>query len=156
MTLLVSTLISIVLDGRNNLNLPSIGYIRTVGVKAYWDPSLQNQTTQILWGTVYTGESYNVTLYLQSTSTMPTTLQLTTANWTYTNINNTVAPPGPADTTQYMNLTWDYNNQTLDRNETIPITLTLTTADTPDFVTYLINNNIKQFSMDITIQANEV
>jgi hypothetical protein len=153
-TLLVSAAISIMLDSHYAMSLPSVGNLRTVGVKAYYDQALQNQTTTIDWGTVYTGSSYNVTLYLQSTSNVQTTLSLTTANWTYTNTNNTIVS-GPADSTPYINLTWNYDNETLVPNQTVPITLTLTTNNSPGFITFLVNNSIKQFAMDITIQANE-
>ena len=153
-TLLVSAAISIMLDNHGGISLPSVGYIHTVGVQAYWDPALQNQTTIIDWGTVYPGASYNVTLYLQSTSNVQTTLTLTTANWTYTNTNNTIVS-GPSESTPYINLTWDYNNETLEPNTTIQTTLTLTIDNSQNFITFLINNSIKQFAMDITIQANE-
>jgi hypothetical protein len=153
-TLIVSGIISIMLDSNSIIGLPSVGYIHTVGVKAYWDPTLQNQTAQINWGTVYTGSAYNVTLYLQSTSNVPTTLGLAITNWTYINTNNTVAA-GPSDSTPYMNLTWNYNNQTLNPGQTFQTTLTLTTDNSAGFVTFLISNGVTQFSMDITIQANE-
>ena len=153
-TLIVSAAISIMLDDRGSISLPSIGYVHTVGVKAYWDQALENQTTAIDWGTVYTGASYNETLYLQSTSNVETTLSLTTSNWTFTNTNGTIVS-GPSDSTPYINLTWDYNNQPLESNTTIQTTLTLTTDNSQDFITFLINNSIKQFAMDITIQANE-
>jgi len=153
-TLIISGTVSIILDDRNNISLPSIGYIHTVGVKAFWDPTLQNETKQIQWGTVYTGSSYNVTLCLQSTSNVPTTLSLTTTNWTYINTNNTIAA-GPSDITPYMNLTWNYQDQTLNPSQTFQTTLTLTTDSSPNFLTFLINNDITQFSMDIAIQANE-
>jgi hypothetical protein len=153
-TLIASAAVSIMLDDHGSISLPSIGYIHTVGVKAYWDLALQNQTTTIDWGTVYTGQSYNVTLYLESTSNVQTTLTLTTANWTYTNANNTIVW-GPADSTPYINLTWNYNNETLNQNQTVQATLTLTTDNSPNFINFLIDNSIKQFAMDITIQANE-
>lgn len=154
-TLIISGTISIILDGRNSISLPSIGYIHTVGVKAYWDPTLQNQTAQIAWGTIYPGSSNNVTLYLQSSSNVPATLSLATTNWTYSNANNTVAA-GPSDTTPYMNVTWNYQNQTLNPGQTFQTTLTLTTDNSASFLTFLVNNNITQFNMDITIQANEI
>jgi hypothetical protein len=154
-TLIISGAVSTILDDHGSISLPSIGYIHTVGVKAYWDPTLQNQTVQINWGTLYTGASYNVTLYLQSSSNVPATLSLTTANWTYINTNDTVVS-GPSDTTPFMNLTWNYNNQTLTPDQTIQTTLTLTTDNSANFITFLINNSITQFSMDITIQANEI
>lgn len=153
-TLLVSGIISIILDGGSLISLPSVGNIHTIGVKAYWDQALQNQTTGINWGTVYPGQPYNLTLYLQSVSNVPTTLDMTTANWTYINTNNTITA-GPTENTPYINLTWDYNNQTLNPNETIQTTLTLTTDSSSGFITFLINNNIKQVTMDIIIQTNE-
>lgn len=153
-TLVVSGIVSILLDGTSIISLPSAGYIHTVGVKAYWDPNLTNETTQIQWGTVYSGSSYNVTLYLQSMSNVPTTLTLATANWTYKDANNTIIE-GPSDNTPYMNLTWNYDNQTLNPDQTIQTTLTLTTDNSASFITFLINNSIRQFTMDITIQANE-
>jgi hypothetical protein len=153
-TLVVSAAVSRMLDSNSIMTLPSVGYIHTVGVKAYWNPTLQNQTVQVNWGTVYLGSSYNVTIYLQSTSNVPATLGLSTNNWTYLNTNNTVVS-GPSNSTPYMNLAWNYQNQTLNPSQTIQTTLTLTTDNSASFITFLINNNITQFSMDITIQANE-
>jgi hypothetical protein len=153
-TLLVSAAVSIILEHGSSITLPSIGNIHTIGVKAYWDSNLKNQTIAIDWGTVYAGQSYNVTLYLQSISNVPTVLEMTATNWTFIDANSTIAP-GPTDSTPYVNLTWNCNNQTLNPNETIPTTFTLTTDNSFDFITFLINNNIKQVAMDITIQANE-
>lgn len=153
-TLILSGVVSIILERQSNLSFPSIGNIHTIGVKAYWDQNLQNETKQIQWGTIYVGSSLNVTLYLQSTSNVETTLSLTTTNWTYTDTHN-ITVSGPSESTPYMNLTWNYDNQTLDPNQTIQVTLTLTTDNSADFVNFLINNSIRQFTMDITIQANE-
>ena len=153
-TLLVSAAVSILLNSSSSITLPSIGNIHTVGVKAYWNANLTNQTTGINWGTVYTGESYNVTLYLQSTSNVPTVLEMTTANWTFITTNGTIAS-GPAATTPYLNLTWNYDNSTLNPNQSLQTTLTLTTESSSAFISFLIDNNIKQVTMDVTIQANQ-
>jgi hypothetical protein len=153
-TLAISAFVSIVLDNTTNLWFPSTGNIHTLGVTAFWDPSLQNQTTQIQWGTLYMGHSYNVTLYFQSTSNVPTFLEENTTNWTYINTNNFIVS-GPTDNTTYMSLNWNYNNQTLNPNQTVEITLTLTTDYSADFTRFLTTNNITRFSMDIIIQANE-
>ena len=153
-TLAISAFVSIMLDNATNLWFPSTGNIHTLGVKAFWDSSLQNQTTQIQWGTLYTGHSYNVTLYLQSTSNVPTFLEEKTTNWTYINTNNIIVS-GPTDNTTYMSLDWNYNNQTLNPNQTVEVTLTLTTDYSADFTRFLTTNNITRFSMDIIIQANE-
>jgi hypothetical protein len=132
----------------------SIGNLHTIGIRAYWDPSLQDRTTGIEWGTVLTGQSYNVTLYLQSISNVPIILEMTTKNWTFINTNNTIAA-GPEDSTPYINLTWIYDYRTLDPNETIQTTLTLTTDNSLGFITFLIKNNINEVTVDIVIQANE-
>jgi hypothetical protein len=153
-TLIVSGLVAIMLDGNSPLRLPSVGYIHTIGLKAYWDPTLQNETRQINWGTVYPGSTNQVSFYLQSTSNVPTTLQMTVANWTYKNANDTIIW-GPADTSPYVNLTWNCENETLASNQTITATLTLTIDSSQEFLTYLVNNSMQQFSMDITIQAKE-
>jgi hypothetical protein len=153
-TLIVSGLVSIMLESNSPLRLPSVGYIHTVGVKAYWDTTLQNETRQINWGTVYPGSTNNVSFYLQSASNVPTTLQMTVANWTYKDANDTIIW-GPADNTPYMNLTWNCENETLASNQIITATLTLTIGSSQEFLTYLINSSITQFSMDITLQANE-
>jgi len=153
-TLIVSGFVAIMLDGNGVFRLPSVGYIHTVGLKAYWDPTLQNETTQIDWGTVYPGSSNNVSFYLQSASNVPTTLQMTVANWTFRDANDTIIL-GPAGITPYMNLTWNLENNTLATHQTITATLTLSIDSSQDFLNFLINNNITQFSMDITIQANE-
>jgi hypothetical protein len=153
-TLVLSASISIILDNNHNISLPSLGNIRTLGVKAYWDPKLKNETTEITWNTVRPGTSYNVTLYLQSISNIKTRLQLQTANWTFRNSNATIVS-GPANSTNYMNLKWNYNNTTVNPGQTLKVTLTLSVENSIDFILFLINNNVKQFSFDIIISTSE-
>jgi hypothetical protein len=154
MTLVLSATVSIILDNAYPISLPSIGNIKTLGVKAYWDQNLQNQTTGIQWGTVQLGQTYNVTFYLQSTSNVPVILEMTSTNWTYLEMNNMIAA-GPTNSTSYMNISWNYNYQTLNPNEIIETTLALTTDNSTNFITFLVDNRIRQFTMDIMIQANE-
>lgn len=150
-TILVTTVISIWLSRFHNLNFPSIGTINTIGVKAYWDTTLHNKTTQIQWDTIYPGTSKNVTLYIQSDSNIDTILELKTANWTFLDSTNKIVY-GPSNTSQYMNLTWNYDNTTLNPNETIQVTLTLHADNSQSFIQYLINNNVNLFSFDIIIR----
>jgi hypothetical protein len=155
LTLLLSAAVSIILNNNNPITLPSIGNIHTIGVKAYWDPNLQNQTTSIPWGTVYTGQSYNVTLYLWSISNVPTVFNMTTTNWAFTNTSGTFVWKQPANSTPPLQITWNIDNRTLSPNETIQTTFTLTVGYSSDFITFLVKNNIKQVTMDIIIQPNE-
>jgi hypothetical protein len=142
------------LDVTTHVNFPSIGTIRTIGVKAYNDSNLQNIITQIMWGATYLGSIINVTLYVKSVSNTETTLDLQTANWTFLNSTNAIVS-GPNKTTQYLNLTWNYNNTVINPGEAIPVTLTLSVTDSPTFTQFLINNNVTSFSFDIVVRATE-
>jgi hypothetical protein len=153
-TLVVSGVVSIMLDGNSAIRLPSVGYIHAIGLKAYWDPALQNETNQVNWGTVYIGSSNNVSFYLQSTSNVPVILKMQ-YNWTLQNSTGAIVYEPDSTTFDYMNLNWTYNNQTLDRYQTIQVTLILSVKDSADFINTLIDTNAQQFTMNVTIQANE-
>jgi len=153
-TIAVSASVSMWLSRYHNLRFPSIGTIYTIDVEAYWDQDLTNRTTQIEWGTIYPDTKTNITIYLHSISNIPTTLTIKTENWTYANLAgaNITEPPNRQS---YMNLTWNYNNQTLNPDETMQTTLTVTVTDDPTFLEYLIQNNITTFNFDITIRTKE-
>jgi hypothetical protein len=153
-TIAVSASVSLWLSRYHNLRFPSIGTIYTMGVEAYWDQDLTNRTTQIEWGTLYPDTTTNITIYLHSISNIPTTLTIKTENWTYTNSADTNVAE-PPNRQSYMDLTWNYNNQTLNPDETIETTLTVTVTDDPTFLEYLIQNNITTFNFDITIRTKE-
>jgi len=131
-TLSLSIIIPLLIDTTIHFNFPSIGTIHTIGVKAYNDPYLQNQTTQVQWGTTYPGSTTNVTLYLKSTSNTKTTLHLQTGNWTFLNSTNAIVS-GPDNTTPYLSLTWNYNGTTVNPGQAIPVTLTLSVTESPTF-----------------------
>jgi hypothetical protein len=154
-TLLLSGLISIWLYKNVNLHVPSLATIKTLGVKAYWDPNLKNETTEIPWPTVYPSSSKNVTLYLQSVSNVKARLELQTGNWTFQSSNGTIVS-GPANSTNYMNLTWNYKNTTVDPGQTVQVTLTLSIDNSPNFIRFLVDNNVEQFSFDIIISTSEI
>jgi len=152
--LLLSALISTWLYKNVDLYIPSFATIKTLGVKSYWDPDLKNETNEIPWSTVYPGTSNNITLYLQSVSNIKTKLELQTANWTFRNSNGTIVL-GPVKSTNYMSLTWNYNNATIDPGQAIQVTLDLSTDKSDDFIWFLINENVKEFSFDIRISTSE-
>jgi hypothetical protein len=153
-TLLISALISIWLSKFHNLHIPSVGTIHTLGVKAYWDSDLNNETKEIQWGTVYPGSLNNVTVYLQSICNVNATLELTPVNWTFNNSKNAIVL-GPTNNTSYMSLIWNYDNSTVTPAQILQVTLTLQVENSLDFTWFLINNNVKTFSFDIIIRANE-
>jgi len=151
-TIILSSVISAWLSRLDNLRLPSLGTIYTLGVKAYWNEDLTSGIDHIEWGAVYPGILNNATLYLQSISNIETTLHLDTANWTFLDLDNEVAAE-PAG--NYMNLTWNYYGATIQPNETIQLTLTLFASSSLDFISYLVDNEVTSFSFDIIISTSE-
>ena len=125
------------------LSRPKPRTIKTLGVEAYWDKNLENKTETINWGTIWPISSKNFTLYLRSISNTETTLLLNSTNW------------NPANISEYMNLSWNYNGTILHPSETIQVTLTLTTSSSNTFLLYLITNDVTDFNFDINISASE-
>jgi len=142
-TVLTSSAISIWLSDFHNLTLPTIGNIKTIGVEAYWDPNCENRTETIDWNTVWPGSTKNVTLYIRSVSNVKTTLHLNTSNIT------------PANISEYLNLSWDYDGTPLNPNEIIQVTLFLSASDDKSFSRYLIDNDVTDFNIDIHIVSYE-
>jgi hypothetical protein len=142
-TLVISSAFSIWLSKFHNLTLPAIGTIKTLGVEAYWDPNLENKTEIIDWGTMWPGSTKNVTLYIRSVSNVKTILHLNTSD-----IN-------PAEISEYLNLSWNYNGTSLNPNETIQLTLFLSASADKEFSQYLIANDIASFSIDVHLVAYE-
>lgn len=142
-TLLLSSGLSIWLSKTTELEIPSIGIIKTIGVEAYWDENLENKTEEINWDIIWVGSSKNVTLFLRSVSTVETLLKLNTTNWNPTNISNN------------MGLSWNYDEIPIDQGEIIQVTITLSTTYSEPFVEYIMSTNMKEFSFDIIIYAIE-
>lgn len=153
-TLIVSSSISIWMSKVTNFTFPTIGTIRFRGVEGYWNKNLTNKTEACDWGTIWPGLSKNLTLYLRSISNIGTTLNLTQENWAFRNSNNDVVA-APTNTTLHMNLTWNYNNTTVQPGEVLQVTLTLSVDRSSDFIEFLIANDVKAFSVDIIISASE-
>jgi len=143
LSIAVTTTISIMLSNIHNLTIPSLGNIKTIGVEAYWDPNCENKTETIDWGIMWPGSSKNVTLYIRSVSNVKTTLHLSTSDL------------NPADISEYINLSWNYEGSRLNPDEVIQVTLFLSASIDDSFSYYLIDNKVKDFSIDIHIVAGE-
>jgi len=142
-TLLFSSALSLWLSEVTYLRVPSIGIIKTIGVEAYWDETLEYKTEVIDWDVIRLGSSKNVTFYVRSISNVKTVLQFNVTNWNPTNIS------------KYMNLSWNYYGTPIDPIEVIDVTITLTATYSMPFIDYLIANDVKEFSIDIVISAIE-
>jgi len=93
--------------------IPSVGTIKTVGVEAFWDVNCTSRVTEIDWGLVEPCQHVNATIYLKNERNAPITLLLDTENWS------------PAKASDYIALSWDYTNQTVDPRAVVKINLTV-------------------------------
>lgn len=155
-TLLLSAMIAVLLSRTHNLRVPSLGTIMTEGVEAYWDANLTDKidaNEKIDWGTLQLGSSSNVTIYLLSVSNIETTLKLAEENLVFYQ-NQTPLQPS-SNILTYMNLSWNYKGDILRPGDTIQVTLALKAEYSPDFISYLIENDVESFSLDIHIQTSD-
>lgn len=101
------------------------GSFKTIGIRAYWDPALTENVTEIDWGVIENGSYVAVSFYLKSASTVPVLLNITTMNY---------VPPEAEDS---LTLTWDYDDSLLNPREIRLVTLTLWThTRTEDLVDF--------------------
>lgn len=117
-----------------NMKISNQGALKTVGVGVYWDAGLTNKVSSIDWGILEPSLNVNKTVYIRNEGNAAATLSMTTSNWS------------PSNATNYITLSWNYSNQTLNVNEAIQVKLTLAVSSTIAGIT--------NFSFDITIAAS--
>jgi hypothetical protein len=88
--------------------------LKTVGINVFQNVNLTNPVTSIDWGMLEPGQTRNSSVYLQSTSNVPITLSMYTANW------------NPANASAFLHLTWDYKGQAIAPSASLPATFSLT------------------------------
>jgi len=121
-------------QNQTHKTLPSTGNIQiqtTAGLGIFQNSQGTTPLTSLSWGTLEPGQSQTITCYIKNEGNTPTTLSLQTANWNPTSAQN------------YLTLSWNYNNQAIDPNQTIQITITLDVDSNIQGIT--------DFSFDITI-----
>jgi len=118
------------------LSINTSGVVTSADLEAYWDSDCTNTVSSINWGTIYPGESKNVTIYIKNTGNVPLTLSLLTDNW------------NPSEAESYLTLSWNYNGEHLQADETLPVTLTLVVSSNTQGIT--------NFSFNIIITGTEV
>jgi hypothetical protein len=118
------------------IRIPSVGRIKAVGVKFFWDEACTVEATEIDWGMLTPGGTYGVTLYCKNVKNTPVTLNLTTNNW------------NPPSASQYLYGDWNYTLGTvIQEGEVIPIQFQLSVS---------INiSGIDQFSFDYVVGVTE-
>ena len=113
-----------------------IGKVKTVGVAIYSDSSISDPLYSVDWGNLESGAEKSIECYIHNTGDFASLLTLETDNWS------------PAEATNYITLTWDYDGQTLNVDEVIQVTLTLTISENIE--------GIKSFFFDITIVGSGI
>lgn len=153
-TLLLSTIVSIWLSRFHNLHMPTLGTIVAIGVEVYdGDGDLINGT-QIDWGIVYPGTSTNRSFYIKSESNIPVTLSLKQSNFTLLNSRReNVTNYLPILAADALNLSWNCSDIVLNHRQEIFATLTLNVSNDLNFIEFLVNYGVAQFSFDISIKA---
>jgi len=107
------------------------GSVTTIGVGVYWDNGCTDPVSSIDWGTLEPGATENVACYIRNEGNSVSTLSMTTSNWS------------PSDASSYMSLSWDYGGQSINVDEVIQVTFTLSVDAGIEGIT--------NFSFDITI-----
>ena len=120
--------------GQTSQTFSSTGAIQiqtTAGIAVYSDSQGNTPLTSVSWGTLQPGESKNVICYIKNEGNTPITLTLQASNWS------------PAAAPNYFALSWNYNNQPINPDQVVQVTLTLSVASNI--------NGITNFGFDITI-----
>jgi len=146
--ILVLILISVLITYNAPLPLINIGKVRTLNVEVYGgNLTTINGELALDWGTVYPGIKVNRTFYMRSKSNVEGTLTIKTGNWTFKNTKTYTYSK-----TEWMNIIEPpWNKTKLQPKQEIFATITLNVTNSQEFIDWLVENEIKSFSFDITI-----
>ena len=115
--------------------ISNTGSIQTTpGINVYSDSSCTLPLISNSWGTLIPGASQNRVCYIKNVGNTPITLSFQTSNW---------YPTSPTSVSEYLALSWNYNNQPINVSSSIEVTLTLTVD--PQIT------GISNFNFDLTI-----
>ena len=115
----------------NSHTIHNAGQIVTFNLEVYKDVNHAVPLTEIDWGMCDPGTIVSYTAYIKSISNIPTVLTLATDSL------------NPLDARDYLTLTWNYDNSTLEPNEIREVTFYL--AIDPDI------SEIQHFSFNLVI-----
>ena len=114
----------------------SIQIQTSVGLGVYSDSGCTTPLTSLSWGTLNPGGNQNLVCYIRNEGNTPTTLSMSTSNWT------------PGSAASYLGLSWNYDSNPIAVDVVVQITLTLSVS--PDI------SGITTFSFDITIVGSSI
>lgn len=113
--------------------LTNTASIKTIGVNVYRDQNCTDLITHLDWGLLEPATSKTFKVYVKSLSNTPLTLTIFSSNWK------------PTNCTDYMTLTAEPNNFTLQPSQVAEVNLTLTVASDIQGIT--------NFAFDITFKG---
>lgn len=121
------------------LTLPSVlihnkGNVHTANIDVFEDSACTIPLTEIDWGVVYVGVSYNTVCYVYATSPNPLKLSMTYGNFT------------PANISAVLTLTWNLENATIQPQTPLQAMFTLQISK---------SDSESAFTFDILVSANE-
>ena len=128
---LVGQVLSVVQPGRTVSNA---GTVEAVGVGVYQDNECITVLSSVDWGVLEPGASKNVTFYIRNELSSVSTLSMYTSNWS------------PSNASDYLTLTWDYGGQSIDVDDVVQVTFTLSVDASIVGIT--------SFGFNITIAGN--
>lgn len=105
-----------------------------VDVGVYWDSGCQYAVSSIQWETIDPGSSDDAVVYIRNEGDADVTLDLEATSW------------DPAAASDHMTLSWNYDGQSINPDEVIQATLTLSVSPSIDGIT--------TFNFDIVITAS--
>lgn len=109
----------------------NVGSVKAIGVGVYWDENCTSEVSFIDWGMLEPDSIENVTVYIRNEGNSVASLSMETSNW------------NPSNASNYMALSWDYSEQSINPDDVVRITFTLSISATIEGIT--------NFSFDITI-----
>ena len=139
----LTSLVSLMLSTYADHYLPSLAVIKTIDVEMYWDEDAQNKIDVLDWGEIQTGKSVDTTIYMKSVSNFDVTVELILTDWT------------PPEISDYVSITWDYDDSILEPQEVIEVTLNISAPSSNEFVDYLIENRIQEFNVVMHFIASD-
>ena len=104
--------------------IPSLGRIEyPFGLGIYWDSNCSKNVTSLDWGVAEPGLTQNETIYIRNEGNTPTILYLNTTDW------------NPPTASNYITLNWDYNEEAIQRNHVVQVTLILSISPNIEGIT---------------------
>jgi hypothetical protein len=110
------------------------GTLKVVGVGVYWDHNCSSPLYSFDWGNVEPNSLKNITIFIRNEGNEPSRLFLATDNW------------NPSNASDFIKLSWDYNELLLYPDQTTQVVLTLSIAS--------VTEGITDFTFDIIIGVN--